>query len=174
MITFKNFLSLFRISTQLSLPTLNFLFIPYNFYSHSTNVIWSLEFPLGISFTTCYAKKHDKIGHLLGFVPQTYFCRFGLFINICSIRLEVPFFMNDYFLVCLFKQRTSTPTFSLKILGVRYLVVIYPFIIIGHSTQSTKTITPATTTADDRWRSIPWLRIYYGNFYRSYVPLMLC
>ena len=32
----------------------------------------------------CSAKKRDKKGHLLGFIPQTYFCLFALFINICT------------------------------------------------------------------------------------------
>ena len=30
----------------------------------------------------CSTKKHDKNGHLLGFVPHTYFCVFGPFTNI--------------------------------------------------------------------------------------------
>ena len=30
----------------------------------------------------CSAKKHDKNGHLLGFVPHTCFSLFDLFINI--------------------------------------------------------------------------------------------
>ena len=43
--------------------------------------------------------------------------------------LEVLFFMNNYFLVCIFKYRTITRIFSLKILSqfwVKYLVVFPP------------------------------------------------
>ena len=32
-----------------------------------------------------FCKKHNKNGHLLEFVTQTYFCLFGLSINICTL-----------------------------------------------------------------------------------------
>ena len=54
----------------------------------------------------CSAKKCDKNGHLLGFVPHTDF----LFLTLLQIfipRLEILFFINHYFLVCIFKHRKS-------------------------------------------------------------------
>ena len=51
---------------------------------------------------TCSAQKRNKNGHLLGFVPQTY----SIFLDsllIFAPCVEVILFMNNYFLLCIFK-----------------------------------------------------------------------
>ena len=48
----------------------------------------------------CSAKKYDKNGNLLGFVPHTYFV-FLICLLISVPCLEVLFFINHYFLVCI-------------------------------------------------------------------------
>ena len=101
---------------------------------------------------------------------------FLISLSIFAPGLEVLLFMNNYLLVCIFKYRTSTRIFSFDFFfkfGVGHLVVLYPLRIIGSSSQRTKIRTPETTKAEVRCHSIPWLRIYYERFCRSFVPFII-
>ena len=59
-----------------------------------------------ILLQACSAKKTEKNGHLFGFVPHTYFF-FWTLLRVFLPRLEILFYSNHYFLVCIFKYRTS-------------------------------------------------------------------
>ena len=54
----------------------------------------------------CSAKLCDKNGHFGGFIPHIYIFRSDPFKNIIP-HLEVIFFNNHYFLVCIFKYCKS-------------------------------------------------------------------
>ena len=60
-------------------------------------------------------EKSDKNGHLLGFVPHKYFSLLSYLLMFVP-RLELLFFMNHYFILCICMYRKSTRIFSLKIL----------------------------------------------------------
>ena len=66
---------------------------------------------------TCSTKLCDKNGNLLGFVPHIYICH-SKPILISIPCLEIRFFNNHYFLVCIFKYcKTLCNSYGLEILG---------------------------------------------------------
>ena len=148
-------------------------------FNHMTPMerIKTTQGSLPMIFMMCWVKNVTKIDNYWGLYHRHIFAFFtSLLIFLPS--LEVLFFMDYYFLVCIFKYRTSTCTFSLKMFfkfWVIYLVVIFPLRIIFRSRQSTKkNRTPEKTTAEDRCSLIPWLRIYDESSCRYLVTFNLC
>ena len=74
----------------------------YSRYIYKFTVSLFTFWPASMYPQACSAEKLDKNGYLLGFVQHTYF----VFLNPLQIfvpRLEIIFFTNHYFLVCIFK-----------------------------------------------------------------------
>ena len=59
---------------------------------------------VSIQLGTCSAKKRDKNGHSYGILILVFLTSLLIFVT----RLEILFFINHYFLVCIFKYCTSS------------------------------------------------------------------
>ena len=109
---------------------------------------------------------HEKNGHLLGFIPHTYFCLFDPFTNICTL------FRNNllywyFFLLCIFNYCTSS--------RVNYVIEFRGAIFIQTiSAETARKIDSSNSNSKGKRRLIPWWCTYDDSFHHSSVILILC
>ena len=105
------------------------------------NMLRQIQVPRQLA--TCSARFCDKNGHFWVFVPHTYFV-FLTPLQIFVPPLEIILFINHYFLVCIFRYRTSS--------CINYGLEIQGYCVYSNNLRrnSTKNVTADTTAAEGK------------------------
>ena len=98
-------------------------------------------------------------------VCTAYIFLFLTLLRIFITHLEILFCINHYFLVCIFPYCTSSlVNFGLEIWGCC-------FYSRSLCSNTTKKITAVTSTAEGKFRSMPWWCIYESSFPPFFFPV---